>query len=158
MTKRKVSLKVDQEKGQIVFTDGPTVTLPGYDDIPESIRHRLWHAALADFIQSRTSQHSKAGAQARARAMQEVIALWRAGEWASPRAAGAPTVRAEVEALARHYRTSIAAVQRKLRDLPEERREALFASPAIQRLAEKIRKEREAAEGADLDFQDLLEA
>jgi len=158
MAKRTVSLKVDQENGRIVFSAGPVVQLPAYHDIPESIRHRLWNAAVADFLQSRTSQLSKAGAEARARGMKEVIALWKGGEWASPRAAGAPTVRVEVEALARHYKTSVAAVQRKLRDLPEERREALFNSPQIQRLAEKIRKERQAAEGADLDFGDLLEA
>lgn len=87
-------------------------------------------------------------------AMREVAALFAAGEWEKERAGGAPTVSAEVEALAEIKGVSVAAIQKALRTQPADVREKILASPRVVAKAAEIKASRES-DAASVDLTDL---
>lgn len=84
-------------------------------------------------------------------AMREVMSLLAAGQWKKERVVGAPTVSAEVEALAELKSISIPDAQRALRSYAPEQREKILSNPKIKEMAATIRAAREGAPTANLD-------
>lgn len=70
------------------------------------------------------------------------------GEWEKEREGGGPTVSAEVEALAELKGCGVAAIQKALREYDDETRKKILARPEVQKIADRIRKDRVVA--ADL--------
>lgn len=75
-------------------------------------------------------------------AMQEVADQLAAGNWERERRSGAPTVSAEVEALAAIKSCSVADIQKSLRKYTKEQKEKIFANEAVKAKADEIRASR----------------
>lgn len=84
-------------------------------------------------------------------AMREVMSLLAAGQWKKERVVGAPTVSAEVEALAQLKGISIPDAQRALKGYAPEQREKILGNPKIKELAAQIKAARQEAPTANLD-------
>ena len=87
-------------------------------------------------------------------AMDAGVARLEEGEWEKEREGGARVVSAEIEALAELKGISVAAVQKALRDYTAEQRAKILSKPQVQKIAARIKAERE--EG-DADLSDMLE-
>jgi hypothetical protein len=106
---------------------------------------------LAKLGEDRTSSVDEDG---KLRAREELIEFFKYEEWSKPRAAGAPTVSAEVEALAElRCKGSVARAQQELRKYTKEERVQILASPEVVKLADQIKGRREEME---VDFSDML--
>ena len=76
--------------------------------------------------------------------------------WKSERKVGSPTVRIEVEALARMQNVSIFVIQKTLKDnYDDSQREAIFKSEKLKPFIEEIKLER-SAEQPTVDLTDLV--
>ena len=84
-------------------------------------------------------------------AMREVMSQLNSGQWKKERVVGAPTVSAEVEALAQIKGISIPDVQRALRNYAPEQREKILGNARVKELAAQIREARTEAPTASLD-------
>lgn len=113
-------------------------------DLPEEIRKMTDLYGLSKVLQDRCSD-TKAG-PGKLDAMREVFDQLVAGDWERERKAGAPTVSAEVEALAQIKGVSVGDIQKALRKFTKEQKEKIFAKPEIAELAATIRAGREASE------------
>jgi hypothetical protein len=76
--------------------------------------------------------------------------LLKSGNWEFERQGGGPTVSAEVEALAEMKGTSVAAIQKALREYDAETRKGILANEKVQKIAARIRADRESGEALDL--------
>ena len=121
-------------------------------DVHESLQPNVALYGLSKLLQDRTSQVD-AGTE-KLPAMREVMALLAKGEWEKERTAGAPTVSAEVEALAEIKGVSVAVAQKALRNYTPEQREKILANPGVVERAIKIRETREA-ETAQVSLDDM---
>lgn len=84
-------------------------------------------------------------------AMKDTAAQFAAGQWQKERKVGAPTVSAEVEALAQLKSISIPQAQAALRRYDKAQREKILSNDQIVALAKEIRAAREAEEVVNLD-------
>lgn len=135
------------------FTTLESETFP-LDGIHADVRPLTDLYGVSKVLQDRCSQVD-AGPE-KLPAMREVFALLAKGEWERERTAGAPTVSAEVEALAEIKGVSVAAIQKALRAQPEAVREKVLANPRVVERAAQIKAGREA-ELAGVDLGDLAE-
>lgn len=119
------------------------------EDVAEELRPNVGCYGLSKILQDRTSE-VKAGPDKMA-AMREVMSQLTAGQWEKERVVGAPTVSAEVEALAKLKGITIPDAQRALKKYAADVREKILANPQVVELAAAIRKEREGAEAVSLD-------
>ena len=111
---------------------------------------KVFAYGLAKLAEDRTSAASEGEKLA---ARREIIEFFKGTEWKKPRAAGGPTVSAEIEALAQLKGASVAAIQTALRKkYTKEQREEILASDEVQEKAAEIRKAREN----EVDLDDLL--
>jgi len=118
------------------------------EDVDASLRGNVLCYGLSKLLQDRVSD-TEAGPD-KLSAMREVMSRLTAGEWEKERAVGAPTVSAEVEAVARLKKISIPAAQKALRAQSAEVRERILANPAVKELAAQIKAERNEAETIDV--------
>jgi len=123
----------------------------GIDGINEDIRPKVELYGLSKLLQDRSSA-IPTGPDKLA-AMNEVFAQLANGEWEKERTRGAPTVSAEVEALASLKGASVAAIQKALRNYTKEQKEKILGSKAVQDKAAEIKAARE--EAADVNLDDL---
>jgi HAMP domain-containing protein len=102
---------------------------------------------LSKLLQDRSSDVS-AGPD-KLSAMQEVYDQLAAGQWERERKAGAPTVSAEIEALAQIKGASVADIQKTLRKFTKEQKEKILSNAEVKALADRIRESR-SEEDVDL--------
>jgi len=121
----------------------------GFNSVHENLRNQTALYGLSKLIQDRSSD-VKAGPD-KLQAMQEVLEQLTEGKWEKARVVGAPTVSAEVEALAEVKGISIPDAQKALRKYDKAQREQILGNPAIVERAKAIRARREEAEDVSLD-------
>lgn len=122
------------------------------DDVHESLRPNVELYGLSKLLQDRTSQVD--AGPGKLEAMSEVMALLAKGEWEKERASGAPTVSPEVEALAEIKGTTVAVMQKVIRNYTPEQRAKILANPKVVSRANEIRAERET-QIAEVTLDDL---
>ena len=140
-----------RKKGEKGFTDVAQKAYPAAS-IHAELRGKCGLYGLSKLLQDRTSEVD-AGPDKLA-AMDAVMAQLTEGKWEKDRVVGAPTVSAEVEALAQFKKITIPDAQRALRGYTAEQREKILGHPEIVKRAEAIRLKRDSAPQADLG--DLL--
>jgi hypothetical protein len=84
-------------------------------------------------------------------AMEEVFELLKSGTWERERVVGAPTVSAEVEALAEIKKITIPDAQRALRKYTQDQRKKILGNAQVVKRAAEIRADRAEAEAISLD-------
>ncbi len=117
-------------------------------DIHESLRPQVGLYGLSKLLQDRSSD-VKTGPEKLA-AMKAVAQQLENGDWARERKVGAPTVSAEVEALAQFKGITIPQAQAALRRYDKAAREDILGHESIKALAKTIREGRETEEVVDL--------
>ena len=153
-------LKVDlnAEDGQVAVTvrkrEGEGFTTVeqesfSIEGIHDSLSPLVGLYGLSKLLQDRTSQID--AGPGKLDAMREVYALFEKGEWEKERVAGAPTVSAEVEALAEIKGISVAVAQKALREKTPEQRAKILAHPSVVAKAAEIKAARDGADAVDLD-------
>lgn len=120
--------------------------------LPPDIKARLFVYGGSQFLSDRASE-TETG-PGKLKEMQGVYEMLASGQFEKARERGAPTVSVEIEAVARHKGSSVAEAQVSLRRYTEEQKKQIYAHPAIAKLIEEIRKEREAST-EPLDLSDL---
>lgn len=124
------------------------------ENVHESLQANVALYGLSKLLQDRTSQVD--AGPSKLDAMGEVMALLEKGEWEKERTAGAPTVSAEVEALAEIKGVSVAVIQKAIRNYTAEQRTKILASPSVVARAATIKATREA-DTASVSLDDLAE-
>lgn len=122
-------------------------------DVAEDLQPMVSLYGLSKLLQDRSSE-VKAGPDKLA-AMREVMDQLKSGVWERERAAGAPTVSPEIEALAQIKQISIPDAQRALRKYTKEQREKILSSDRVVALAKEIKTRREA-EAPEVVLDDLM--
>jgi len=122
-------------------------------NVHEELQTNVALYGLSKLLQDRTSQVD--AGPSKLDAMREVMALLEKGEWEKERTAGAPTVSAEVEALAELKGVSVAVAQKALRNYSADQRAKILANPSIVERAAKIKASREAEAGS-VSMDDLM--
>ena len=130
------------------FTDLETETFR-LADVAEELHPNIMLYGLKQVISDRCSQVDTG--PDKLAAMREVAAQLKAGQWKKDRVVGAPTVSAEVEALAQLKGISIPDAQRALKSYAPEQREKILSNAKIKELAAQIRASRETAPVTSLD-------
>lgn len=139
------TLREKDEKDEFISLDTKAFSL---SSIPSEVRAFTDLYGLSKLVQDRASQ-VPAG-PAKLDEMQSVFESLVAGNLERERKAGAPTVSAEVEALAAIKGCSVADIQKSIRKYTKEQKEKIFANPAVVAKAAELRKVRETTE-IDLD-------
>lgn len=129
-----------------------TATFPA-SDIHESLKGNVALYGYSKLLQDRSSE-VKSGPDKLA-AMQDVAQQLAAGQWQKERKVGAPTVSAEVEALAQLKQITIPQAQAALRRYDKAQRDKILSNEKVVALAAQIREARESEEIIPLD--DLAE-
>jgi len=142
-----ISATVRKREGED-FTDLETASF-SLANVAEELHPNITLYGLKQVISDRCSQ-VETGPDKLA-AMREVYAQLCAGQWKKERVVGAPTVSAEVEALAQLKGISIPDAQRALKAYSPEQREKIMANAKIKELAAQIRAGRETATVTSLD-------
>jgi len=117
-------------------------------DVHESLRNNVALYGLSKLLQDRSSD-VKTGPDKLA-AMQQIAEQLASGQWEKERKVGAPTVSAEVEALAQFKGITIPQAQAALRKYDKTARDQILGHEKIQELATQIREARADEEVADL--------
>ena len=117
-------------------------------DVSENLRINVALYGLSKLLQDRSSD-VKTGPDKLA-AMKQVAEQLAAGQWEKERKVGAPTVSAEVEALAQFKGITIPQAQAALRKYDKTAREQILGHEKIVQLAAEIREARADEEVADL--------
>lgn len=141
-----VSVTVRKRQGED-FVDVETETFK-WGDVPAELQPNIELYGLKQVISDRCSQVDTG--PDKLAAMREVMAQFVAGTWKKERVVGAPTVSAEIEALAQLKGISIPDAQRALRNYAADQREKILANPKIAELAAQIKAARENATTVDL--------
>jgi len=144
-----VTVREKNDKGEFEAID--TGSFP-ISDVSDDIMAQVTLYGLSKLLQDRSSD-TKAGPDKLA-AMSEVAAQLAAGQWERERKAGAPTVSAEVEALAAIKGCSVADIQKSLRKFTKEQKEKILANPAVVAKADEIRTSRDTVE---VDLEGMLD-
>lgn len=145
-----VTVVVRKRDGEdFVEVDSETFRL---DEVAEDLQANVSCYGLSKLLQDRTSD-TDAGPE-KLSAMREVKNNLAAGNWAKERVVGAPTVSAEVEALAQLKEISIPDAQRALKNYSAEQREKILGNAKVVELAKQIRASR--AETAPVSLDDVL--
>ena len=142
-----ISVTVRKREGDD-FTDLETAEFK-LEDVAEELHPNITLYGLKQVVSDRCSQ-VETGPDKLA-AMREVFSQLASGQWKKERVVGAPTVSAEVEALAQLKGISIPDAQRALRAYAPEQREKIMANTKIKELAAQIRASREVSEVTSLD-------
>lgn len=116
--------------------------------VHEDLRNMVGLYGLSKLLQDRSSD-VKTGPE-KLSAMKGVAEQLASGQWQKERKVGAPTVSAEVEALAQFKEISIPQAQAALRRYDKAAREQILGHADIVALAKTIREARETEEVADL--------
>lgn len=148
----KITRDAEQGKLSIVVLEGETEVESGefsYNEIADSLKSTVALYGLAQLLQDRASDTPTG--PGKLAEMKEVFANLVAGQFEKTRERGAPTVSAEVEALARLKQVSIPAIQGTLKNYTKEQREKILGNEKVKALAAEIRKEREQSEAVSLD-------
>ena len=117
-------------------------------DIHADLKQLTALYGLSKLLQDRSSD-VKTGPE-KLSAMKGVAEQLSSGQWQKERKVGAPTVSAEVEALAQFKKITIPQAQAALRRYDKAAREQILGHDAIVALAKTIREAREGEEVADL--------
>lgn len=144
-------LKVDLEDSQVVVTVREKDAKGNFTDLDSkafdisgvhaSILDKVSLYGLSKLLQDRSSD-TKAGPDKLA-AMDEVYSSLAEGNWERERKAGAPTVSAEVMALAELKGVPVADIQKSLRNYPKDVREKILSNPKVVERAAEIRERSE---------------
>ena len=118
-------------------------------DVHDDLKSLTALYGLSKLLQDRSSE-VKTGPEKLA-AMKGVAEQLAGGQWQKERKVGAPTVSAEVEALAQFKSITIPQAQAALRRYDKAAREQILAHSAIVALAKTIREAREGEDVASLD-------
>jgi len=111
-------------------------------DVHEDCRPLSDLYGYSKLLQDRSSD-TKAGPE-KLDAMRDVRQQLSEGQWERERRAGAPTVSAEVEALASIKGVSVGDIQKALRSFSKEQKEKILSNPQVMELAETIRASRDS--------------
>ena len=133
----------ERESGDVVDTHSFAA-----NTISENLRLHVGLYGYSKLLQDRSSD-VKTGPDKLA-AMRLVAEQLAAGQWEKERKVGAPTVSAEVEALAQFKGITIPQAQAALRKYDKAAREQILGHEKIQTLAAQIREARANEEVADL--------
>ncbi len=117
-------------------------------DVAEKLRPMTGLYGLSKLLQDRSSD-VKTGPEKLA-AMKAVAEQLASGQWAKERKVGAPTVSAEVEALAQFMKITIPQAQAALRRYDKAQRDDILQNAQIVSLAKTIREAREEQDVVDL--------
>lgn len=109
--------------------------------------------AVSKLLQDRTS--SESGEESRLDSMDEVHTRCGEDQWEKERESGGPSVRIELDALARIKGVAVRDVQAALRKYSPEEREKILASEAVKAEVEKIRAEQDSRGEDTIDLDDL---
>jgi hypothetical protein len=145
-----VTVREKNEKGDFVEVDSKSFDASA---ISADILTQVTLYGYSKLLQDRCSD-IKAGPEKIA-AMDEVAAQLAAGQWERERKAGAPTVSAEVEALAELKGCSVADIQKSLRKFTKEQKEKILGNEAIVKRATEIRAARETS--VEVELESMLE-
>ena len=157
-----LKVELDEDNGLVIATvvdrdnNSEAIASREYDAqrVHESLRGKVALYGLSKLIQDRTSDQSvKELGEAKLDAMDAVVDRLGTGEWAAERRVGAPTVSAEVEALAQIKGVEVSVMQTSLRAYSKEQRQAILANDQVQAKAAEIKAARESA--APVDLSDL---
>lgn len=118
-------------------------------DVHDDLKHLTALYGLSKLLQDRSSD-VKTGPD-KLSAMKAVAEQLQGGQWQKERKVGAPTVSAEVEALAQFKSISIPQAQAALRRYDKAQREQILSHESIVALAKTIREAREGEDVASLD-------
>ena len=138
-----VSVIVREKDDKGNFNEIDTDSFP-VSAISADIMTQVTLYGYSKLLQDRSSD-TKAGPDKLA-AMKEVADQLAAGQWERERRAGAPTVSAEVEALAQLKGCSVADIQKSLRKFTKEQKEKILSNDQVKTLAEQIKNARESVE------------
>jgi hypothetical protein len=136
-----VIVREKNEKGDFVEIDRKAFPLA---EVHKDCRPSSDLYGYSKLLQDRSSD-TKAGPD-KLVAMEEVAAQLAAGQWERERKAGAPTVSAEVEALAQLKGCSVADIQKSIRKFTKEQKEKILGNAKVTELAATIRANRDAVE------------
>jgi len=142
-----ISATVRKREGED-FVDLESATFK-LSDVAEELHPNIMLYGLKQVISDRCSQ-TETGPDKLA-AMREVYSQLGAGQWKKDRVVGAPTVSAEVEALAQLKGISIPDAQRALKSYSPEQRDKILGNAKIKEIAQQIRAARETAPVTSLD-------
>jgi hypothetical protein len=137
--------------GSVLFLSDNDKVVRKFDfaEIPEELDEQFLllgrKTKLANFAAS-----AKSEGRDRLEMLDEGWNLLKSGNWEFERQGGGPTVSAEVEALAEMKGTSVAAIQKALREYDAETRKGILANEKVQKIAARIRADRESGEALDL--------
>jgi hypothetical protein len=134
----------EKESDEIV----DTASFPA-SEVAESLKVHVGLYGLSKLLQDRSSD-VPTGPDKLA-AMKAVMEQLVAGQWQKERKVGAPTVSAEVEALAQLKSITIPQAQAALRRYDKAQREKILSNPQITELAKTIREAREQEDVISLD-------
>lgn len=137
------------ENGEWEVVDSQTFDPEG---VHEKAQAFIRGYGLSKLMQDRSS--SVATGPDKLSAMNEVFALLAEGKLQKERTRGAPTVSAEVEALAAIKNTTIPVIQKTLNRYDKETRDKILAHKSVQERAAEIRRAREG-EQLEVDLEDL---
>lgn len=130
-----------------------TITAPRRHDMPEAMADRVFDYGLAKLGMDRASQVDM-GLDKIARINQ----VWEDlcdGVWERESVRGAPVVAAWIEAIAEIKGASVADVQKSLKGMTDEQRDAIKANPKVAKLAEEIAARRKD-DDSSVDLGDLI--
>lgn len=119
------------------------------EDVADELKNNIVLYGLKQVLSDRCSQVDTG--PDKLSAMREVMSALASGQWKKERVVGAPTVSAEVEALATLKGITIPDAQRALRGYAPEQREKILANPRIKEMAAQIRAQRSEAPAISLD-------
>lgn len=143
-----VDVTVRRKEDEGDWDDLETQSFSGAD-ISSDLTDQVYLYGMSKLLQDRSSD--VATGPDKLEAMQVIYAQLCAGQWERERVAGAPTVSAEVEALAQLKRITIPQAQKALRRYSKDQRQKILGNDDITKLAAKIKTERASAEQVDLD-------
>jgi len=147
-----VTVREKDDKGEFQVVETESFPLSDVTDPIIAMKERLY--GRSKLLQDRSSDTPTG--PGKLAAMREVNAQLAEGKWEKERQAGAPTVSAEVEALAQLKDCTVADIQKSLRKYTKEQKEKVLSNPKVTELAAKIRKSREAT--PEIDLLDLAES
>ena len=126
---------------------------PRAHDMPEAMADRVFDYGLAKLGMDRASQVDMG--------LDKITRINQVWEdlcddvWERESVRGAPVVAAWIEAIAEIKGASVADVQKSLKGMTDEQRDAIKANPKVAKLAEEIAARRKSDE-SDVDLGDLL--
>lgn len=130
-----------------------TMRAPTRFDMPDTMADRVFDYGLAKLGMDRASQVDMGLEK-----IDRIDQVWSDlcdGIWERESVRGAPVVAAWIEAIAEIKGASVADIQKSLKGMTDEQRDAIKANPKVAKLAAEIAERRKADE-SDVDLGDLI--